>query len=151
MSFGIGHTAVVALDIVFEPFALTFRAATGEVQLRKITTAGFTTTFASRSLFWPPNVTHVAALPKDGLPYVVRHASATGSTLIDHVDRFGGGIRFVAGVQPPPGPGALSFLGVGAPVLGLWRTRSNAFDHPEPFEDLYLYRALTQEMVQYGL
>jgi hypothetical protein len=150
MSLGIGHTALVALDIGFEPFVLTYRAISGEVQVRKMSATGFVTTFASPLFFWPSNITHVAPLAKDGLPYIVRHASGTGRTMIHHVDREGGGVRFVTNVLPSPGPGALSFLGVGAPVLGLLRTRSNA--HPDlPDESLYLYRALTQEIVDYAL
>jgi len=150
MSFGVGHTAVVALDIDFEPFVLTYRAISGEVQVRRISATGFVTTFASRLFFWPPNISHVAALQKDGVPYLLRHAASTGRTQIHHVDRGGGGVRFVTNVSPSPGPGALSFLGVGAPVLGLFRSRSNVHED-FPDEGLYLYRVLTQDVIEYSM
>ena len=145
MTWGAGITAVVPLELDGEPFVLTYRPFSGEVAIRKITASGFVMAFV-RTAFWPTNITHVASTPKDGRPYVTRYAAGTGRMLIDHVRVNGTGLDFVCRVDPSPGPGAPSLFGIGAQVMGPFRSRNPG--GLILFENLYLYRALSQELVE---
>jgi hypothetical protein len=145
MSWGTAHTALAAVRVDDQPFVVTYRAITGEVAIRKIVPTGFVMAMASASSFWPTNVTHVASTPRNGNALVTRYSSGTGQTVVHHIGPGGATMKFVAAVAPPPGPGALSLFGVGAQVLGLMRT-------PTPLthldERLFLYRAISQELVE---
>jgi hypothetical protein len=140
MQWGPGHTAVVAMMIDSEPYALTYRR-TGEVMIRHLTTSGFTMTFASRSGFWKNNVTHVVLLDLAGRPYLARYSGLDGSAFIHHVRDGGTGVDPVCRV-PPPGLGGLSILGVGAAAIG----RVSLPTAGPPAQDLYFYNALKQTL-----
>lgn len=142
MQWGRGHTAVVAVMIGSEPYALTYRLSTGEVMIRHLTPSGFVMAFASRSGFWKRNVTHVGVLDLAGRPYLARYSALDGSAFIFHVRDGGAGVDPVCRV-PPPGPGGLSLLGVGAPAIGRVNLPSAS---GAPGQDLYFYNALNQTL-----
>ncbi|MFD4907481.1 M64 family metallopeptidase [Kitasatospora purpeofusca] len=122
MQWGSGHNVVVALQVEGKPVVLTYRIITGEVVLRAITRTGFTTTFASPTDFWTRSITHAAAVSVAGRPYVVRYSALSGRASIHHVRRTADGIDHVTRIDPSPGPGGHTILGVGAPILGRFQS-----------------------------
>ncbi|WP_019891091.1 M64 family metallopeptidase [Streptomyces purpureus] len=137
MRWGAGHTAVLAVPVKGDTFVLTYRLTTGEVMVRHVTASGFTMSFASRSGFWQPKYTHLALLDAAGRPFVLRHCALDGTASIHHLRADGSGVDFVRTVEPEFGPGALSLLGVGAPVMG----RTSLPDPAGPGEDMFFYNA----------
>jgi hypothetical protein len=143
MQLGMGQSAVVSVPAGGDPLVLTYRIVTGEVQIRRITTAGFTMTFASASNFWATNKTHVAPLDLGGRSYVLRYSGLDGSGTIDHIRAGGTGVDFVSQLDPAPGLGGLYVLGTGAPALGKCTIPTNAGGFSD---NAFFYSALRQSI-----
>jgi hypothetical protein len=145
--WGPDHTALLSMSVDGDPFVLSYRITTGEVMIRRIIPSGFGMTFASASGFWRTNITHVGLLDLPSGTFVARYSAMTGQGAIDHVRSGGAGIDFVCKLNPPPGLGGLSVLGVGAPALG-------RMSQPAAFglaNDLFFYSALSQTIRSYPL
>jgi hypothetical protein len=100
-------------------------------------------TFASASNFWARNKTHVTLLDLDVGSYVLRYSALDGSGTIDHIRSGGIGVDFVSSLDPAPGLGGLSILGVGAPALGKFRLPTSAGGFSD---EAFFYSALGQRI-----
>jgi hypothetical protein len=146
-TWGPGHTALLSVPVDGDPFVLSYSIATGQVLIRRIVPSGFVMAFASPSGFWRTNITHVGLLDLASGTFVVRYSAMDGQGVIVHVRAGGAGVDFVCKLNPAPGLGGLSVLGVGAPALGRFTLPSaSGFS-----DELFFYSAQSQTIRSYPL